>query len=234
MGHEASLKSTVALFDLDGTLLDTPRAIAGQLVAAVEHVTGNRPTFETAHSLIGLPLPEICATLSGLANDPAVQAIVARYLELYRANIVPAAAGLLFPGVESGLSRLADSGIDMAVVTNKQSDSAKLILDAAGISRYFTTVVGVDETERAKPHPDPALLALNRMRTVASSAVMVGDTPTDMNMARAVPMRSIAVTYGVATEEKLRACKPAAVATTFSEVVSLVESFRWEAKPKPA
>lgn len=210
----------VALFDLDGTLLDTPRAIAQQLIVAVAEITGRQASFEAAHALIGRPLPEICATLSELNEDSAkVLDIVGRYRDLYREKVVPAALNLLFPGVVAGLNELTKAGIEMAVVTSKQSDSANLILNEAGIGHYFDTVVGVDDTERAKPHPDPAFLALRRMSALSSWAIMIGDTTTDLRMAQAVPMRSIAVTYGVTGNEELQTARPTATASAFDEVV---------------
>lgn len=217
-----------ALFDLDGTLLDTPRAIAEQLVAAVGEVTGTEPTVATAQSLVGRPLPELCAVLAGIEkSDPRTEQIIQAYRHLYRTRVVPSAASLAFPGVLSGLAQLHKRGIAMAVVTSKQNDSARLILEASGLSRFFTTVVGVDDTALPKPHAEPALLALERLSVGPRAAVMVGDTAHDMSTAQAVPMRTIAVTYGVGAEQGLRALDPTATVTSFGAVTDLILSLHF-------
>ena len=83
------------LFDLDGTLLDTPRAIAEQLVVAVYETTGFLPAVAAAEGLVGRPLPQLCATLAGLdLTSPQVQEIVDAYRHLYRTRVVPEAAAL--------------------------------------------------------------------------------------------------------------------------------------------
>lgn len=214
------------LFDLDGTLMDTPRAIAEQLVAAVQQVTGRRPAVVEAQDLVGRPLPVLCAMLARLEPHSAlVGEVVEVYRRLYRTEVVPAAASLVFPGVLEGLARLRKHGVTLAVVTSKQSDSARLILEASGMAAHFTTVVGVDDTVLPKPHPDPALLALERLGVDSRAAVFVGDTAHDIGTAGAVPMRAIAVTYGVGTASGLQALQPHGIASEFGAVVDLILSF---------
>lgn len=220
-----------ALFDLDGTLLDTPRAIAEQLAAAVREVTGSTPSVGTAQALVGRPLPELCATLAEVElADPWTSRIMEAYRHLYRTKVVPAAASLVFPGVVAGLTQLHRRGVVMAVVTSKQSDSAKLILEASGLDKFFSAVIGFNDTVLPKPHADPALLALKRLSLGPHAAVMVGDTVHDVSTAAAVPMRAIAVTYGVGKETDLRRLNPMAVATSFGAVTDEILTLRYAGK----
>ena len=187
--------------------------------------TGFLPAVAAAEGLVGRPLPQLCATLAGLdLTSPQVQEIVDAYRHLYRTRVVPEAAALAFPGVVSGLKQLHERGLALAVVTSKQSDSARLILEASGLSRYFTTVIGVNDTALPKPHPDPALLALERLEVAPRAAVFVGDTVHDLATAQAVPMRTVAVTYGVGNETELRAMAPTGTVSSFAAVTDLILS----------
>ncbi|WP_247827430.1 HAD family hydrolase [Arthrobacter antioxidans] len=222
---ETAVEATVqsVLFDLDGTLMDTPRAIAAQLVVAVQQTTGRAPSLSEAKGLIGRPLPELCAMLAELEpGSSRVGEVVEAYRHLYRTEVVPMAASLVFPGVMEGLALLCEHGMKLAVVTSKQGDSARLILEASGMRKFFTTVVGVDDTVLPKPNPDPALLALQRLGVDSREAVFVGDTAHDIRTAQAVPMRAIAVTYGVGTATGLQALYPQGIASDFSSVVNLL------------
>ncbi|MBF6174779.1 HAD family hydrolase [Nocardia blacklockiae] len=213
------------LFDLDGTLLDTPRAIAEQMVLAVEAVTGVLPELEAARALIGAPLEQMAGALSGSAPDsPTAQAVSADYLVRYRELIVPKAADLLFPGVRGGLERLARSGLALAVVTSKKHQSAELILEAAGIREQFGAVVGADDVPHPKPHRDSAdaALAALGLTDTGPSGVVVGDTAADIGLGAAIGAFTVGVTYGVASTYQIAAAAPGFVAHTFDDVTRAV------------
>lgn len=185
------------LFDLDGTLLDTPPAIATALRAAVADVTGEELLLQDIVPLIGRPLPALCARLARRQEgDPVVLEIVAAYQRRYRHDIVPSARELVFPGVVQGLQAVQAQGIRLAIVTSKTHAAAELILDAAGLFGHFDVIIGADDVREPKPAVDPGWKALRRLSTDPQHAVMVGDSADDIRVANAVPMRSIGVTYG--------------------------------------
>ncbi|SIR88440.1 HAD family hydrolase [Williamsia sterculiae] len=227
--------SAVALFDLDGTLLDTPRAIVEQMGAAVEDVIGRRPDPVHTRRLIGSPLERMAAALGGHDETADVTArIAAGYLNRYRETIVPAAPELLFPGVRDGLTRLREAGVVSAVVTSKKHHSAEIILESAGIREYFAAVVGADDVEYPKPHRasgDRALGALGRTRVGPADSV-IGDTASDIGLGVALGARTIAVTYGVATVDELTAARPDALADHFDRVIDLL-LLQTESEPAP-
>ncbi|MGV9680747.1 HAD family hydrolase [Nocardia sp. NPDC003482] len=209
------------LFDLDGTLLDTPRAIAEQFALAVEAVTGTHPGEERARRLVGTPLERMAAELSGAAPDSDVaRAVAAEYLIRFREIIVPKAADLLFPGVRGGLERLARSGLRLAVVTSKKHRSAELILDAAGIADHFEAVIGADDVEHPKPHrasADAAFAALG-LTDAGPSGAVIGDTASDIQLGHAVGTFTVGVTYGVGTTYEIDSAAPDFVAHLFDDV----------------
>ncbi len=214
--------SSAVLFDLDGTLLDTPSAIAEQFAAAVEAVTGADPGIEAARRLVGRPLSEMAATLSGSAVDSATaQAVSDEYSTRYREVIVPKAADLLFQGVLGGLARLADAGLVLAVVTSKRHASAELILDSAGIRDHFGAVVGADDVEHPKPHRASGDLALRTLglADAGPAGAVIGDTAADIGLGDALGTFTVGVTYGVYSSSQIAATAPDHIAHTFDDVV---------------
>ncbi|MCX6408452.1 MAG: HAD family hydrolase [Propionibacteriales bacterium] len=192
------------LFDLDGTLVDTPHAIARELAAAVGATTGTAPRDEAARRLIGLPLDVMVARLAPGATPPERAEAVADYRRRFRERIVPEAAALLYPGVVDGLARMHDAGLSLAVVTSKYHDSAVAILASAGIADAFPVVVGADDVQHPKPHAEHALHALRALGRGADVSVVVGDTAHDVQMARAAGMHCIGLDHGVDAAETLR------------------------------
>ncbi|MFJ3927764.1 HAD family hydrolase [Streptomyces sp. NPDC090022] len=223
----------LAVFDLDGTLVDTPRAIVTTFEAAFAELTSRDPMAGKAvapsaiRATIGLPLPRAWSTLLELPeSDPLVTAGVEAYLRLFREIVLPRSRELLFPGVESGLARLRARGVVLAVATSKLQASAEALLEAAGLRGLFAVVVGADRVSRPKPDPESGQVILDRLGLPAARAVMVGDTTHDLLMARAAGMRSVAVTYGIHPADRLAQAEPTWVAHTFDEVIGAIVSAR--------
>ncbi|WP_330334087.1 HAD family hydrolase [Streptomyces sp. NBC_00536] len=211
----------LAVFDLDGTLVDSPRAIVSTFGAAFDALGVTRPADLAVRATIGLPLERAFALL--LEREPA-DAQVAEAVRLYRkffdTIVLPQAPGLVFPGVVEGLARLREDGVALAVATSKFHAPADALLTAAGLRASFAVVIGADEVTRPKPDPESGQVILERLAVAAEHAVMVGDTTHDLLMAKAAGMRSVAVTYGVHSAAELATAGPTWVADTFEEVVA--------------
>jgi phosphoglycolate phosphatase len=209
------------LFDLDGTLINTPPAIAVALQAAVVDTTGEELDLASIVPLIGRPLPALCARLVNRdEDDPVTIAVIAAYQDHYRRDIVPNAENLLFPDVAVGIAALAADGKQLAVVTSKNHHAAELILDSAGLLPFFEVIVGADDVRTPKPAADAGRHALQLLCAKAASAVMVGDTADDIHMADAVPMQSIGVTYGATSAAAMAALQPTFIVNDFPAVAS--------------
>ncbi|MEV8603901.1 HAD-IA family hydrolase [Streptomyces griseoviridis] len=213
----------VAMFDLDGTLVDSPRAIVEAFTAAFEAM-GRAPRDPAAvRATIGLPLERAFADLLEVErDDPSVAEGVARYQEAFRTVVLPRARSLVFPGVAEGLARLRGQGIVVTVATSKFHASADALLSAAGLREHITTLVGADDVSRPKPHPESGQLILGRLDARPEHAVMVGDTTHDLKMATAAGLASVAVTYGVHGRAELKSAAPTHVADTFPQAVEQI------------
>lgn len=210
---------TAALFDLDGTLVDSEPLIA-QAIQRMLAGHGHEVTFEQVVAALGPPLDGMIETLTGGTVDAATFAAMRReYLDHYDETIdqVPA-----LPGAIEMLDRLQDAGVAVAVVTNKHEDSATSQLTAIGWTDRFPVMIGADTTGHAKPAPDPAIEALRRLDRPAAQAAFIGDTDTDMQCAAAagIPIR-IGITH-VRPPEVLRAGGATHLCATLAEVQQIL------------
>ena len=211
------------IFDLDGTLVDTPKVIVATALQALRLQPRALPEPQAIRATIGLPLTVAFSGLLGLPEgSPEVEEVVQEYRRLWRANIVPRSAELLYPGVAEGVQLLRDLGLRLAVATSKVRSGAVAQLEAAGIAPHFQVVAGYDSVERPKPDPQMALYVLGQLGSSPSSTVMVGDTTHDLLMAHGAGLRAVAVTYGAHDEATLRTESPEWVAKDFAEVVRLL------------
>ena len=212
-----------AIFDLDGTLVDTPQVIVATALQALRGQPRALPEPQAIRATIGLPLTVAFSGLLGLAEgSPEVEEVVQEYRRLWRANVVPRSADLLYRGVAEGVQVLRDLGLRLAVATSKIRSGALAQLEAAGIAQHFEVVAGYDSVERPKPDPQMALYVLERLGVRPAGTVMVGDTTHDLLMAHGAGLRAIAVTYGAHDEATLRTESPEWVAKDFQEVVRLL------------
>ncbi|WP_084211808.1 HAD-IA family hydrolase [Pseudonocardia acaciae] len=224
--------TNLAIFDLDGTLVDTPTGIVRSFAATLTELGLPVPPDESIRATVGTPLASAFAHLLGLGpDDPLVARAVAGYHVAFRELVLPKAADLVFPGVVDGLAALERDGFALAVATSKFRANADALLGAAGLRDRFHLVVGADEVHNPKPAPDIGLLVLHRLRAPASTAVMVGDTTHDLRMAAAAGVRSIAVGYGVHPRAELESAAPTWLADTFDEVVELLLAGRHTPAP---
>ncbi|WBB79876.1 HAD family hydrolase [Micromonospora sp. WMMD882] len=195
--------TTAILFDVDGTLVDTPAGMTTVLRTVVtEH--GRSATDEQIRRTVGRPLTASCATLLALpADHPDVARAADRVRELFTETVIPSAARLVFPGVPELLAELRDRGHPLGVVTSKVRRSAVELLAATGLLDAFDTLSCHGMAERGKPHADLALLAADALGAPPARCVVVGDAVDDVRMANSAGMAAFGVTTGVATRIEL-------------------------------
>jgi phosphoglycolate phosphatase len=208
------------LFDLDGTLVDTPQAIVDVAQGTLAALGLPPAEPQAIKDTIGLPLPVALGQLIGTGPAGAADAVEI-YRVLWRAEVTPRIPKLLYPGVREGLAELKRSDLRFGVVTGKAQEGADSTVAAAGLQDLMDVVLGYTSVPNPKPAPDIAFLALERLGVRPEDAVLVGDSVHDLEMARRAGVRSIAVTYGAQPEAGLRAAGPTWVAATFPEVVRI-------------
>ncbi|WP_329337292.1 HAD family hydrolase [Streptomyces sp. NBC_00663] len=211
------------VLDLDGTLADTPRAITAIMLKIL--ADRGAPADEAdVRPLVGRPLEQNFAQLLGQAPDgPEIASALAAYRELFRAHLeATGPAELACAGVVEGLHAARSAGLRLGVATSKPRRAADRVLGLMGVAGLFDVVAGDDSVRHGKPDPEMALLVADGLGLPPARCVVVGDGVADMEMARAAGMRSIGVSYGVATPAELRAAGAEVVVDSFAAVLALV------------
>jgi pyrophosphatase PpaX len=180
----------VVLFDLDGTVVDTGAIILASMRHAVETVLGGSYSDEQLMAAVGGPGLE--AQMQ--AFDPHR---VDELVRVYRAHNEPLHQTIaVCEGMDVVLDELRDRGHRLGVVTAKRRATVDLAFARVPVEHLFEVVVGGDETREHKPHPAPLLLALERLGAGPGDAAYVGDSPFDMQAARAAGVHAIGVSWG--------------------------------------
>jgi phosphoglycolate phosphatase len=189
--------ATIA-FDLDGTLVDTAPDLIGALNWLLREQALPALPLSSARTIVGRgarTLIEQGFAAAGAPLDPvATPTLVERFIELYQGRI--AEESRPFEGVEAALDALAGAGALLCVCTNKRTDLSLALLDALDLSRRFSAIVGADRAPAGKPDPRHLIAAIEAAGGRLDRAVLVGDSISDVDAARAAGAPSIVVSFG--------------------------------------
>ena len=222
----------LAIFDLDGTLLNTVE----DLGTATNHALANCgfPTREMSdyYNLVGRGIYNLFRAAMQPA-DPSAPRIDAQTIE----KNVPLMASFFLPyyeehkcdrtrpysGISSLLHSLRDAGVKLAIASNKYQDGAEKLVRHFFPELDFVMVLGQREGQPIKP--DPAIV--NQILQAAhctdrQKVVYVGDSDVDMQTGANAEVRTIGVTWGFRTREELEGCSPSAVVDTPEQLLKAI------------
>ncbi len=207
------------LFDLDGTLVDSGDDIA----ASTNHVLSQdhlpRLRREQVLQMLGDGAAVLVERAYAHHGAKTPMDAVARYREHYRAHCLDATR--LYSGVEEMLRGLAPER-RIAVATNKPIAFARQIVTGLGLDEVVDTVVGPESADGPKPSPGMLLAALEDLGHDPGDAVMIGDSPTDVEAGHHAGTATIAVFWGYRDRDLLEASRPDLVASTVEELARLI------------
>lgn len=216
------MKPKIIIFDFDGTLGDTRHNIILTLQATMRDRGLELRSEEECAATIGLTLLDSFRTMYPSMSDEDAEACVKHYRDIFYRSIEESIPQL-FPGVASTLERLSDMGVVMSIASSRSSPSLLLFIRSMGIADHFSLVLGSDSVENHKPHPEPVLKTLEKLLFKPSEAIVVGDMPVDIVMARNASVRSVGVSYGNATREELVASGADYVIDNFAELLDIIK-----------
>jgi phosphoglycolate phosphatase len=192
------MNQKLAVFDLDGTLVDTAPDLIGTLNLQLAREGLEPIAFAQGRNLIGGGVERLIERALSLRGVPAMATEVSRiygeYLDHYAAHIADRSRA--FPGLESALDDLAAAGWRFAVCTNKLEWLSIRLLDALGLRSRFAFICGQDTFGVQKPDPDILRRTISAAGGRLSAAVMVGDSETDIATAKAAGIPIVAVDFG--------------------------------------
>ena len=204
------------LFDWDGTLVDSAEASYRCFVRLFESygIAFDRARFEGTYS------PNWQRTYESVGLDRALWPEAdRRWVEHYARE-----KSRLLPGAREALERLDRAGLAQAVVTSGDRARVSRELAELEVLPFIRTAVYGGDTPRRKPHPEALLLALGRLGVTPDRAAYVGDSPEDVEMARAAGVRAVGVPGGFPNREALAASRPDRLAPDLSAAVDFLLS----------
>jgi pyrophosphatase PpaX len=188
------------LFDLDGTLVDTIALLLASMRHAFTTCGVACPTDAQWTAGIGTPLQ---TQFRDFVKDD--DATVARLVAAYRAyqHEHHDALTSAYEGIPALVARLEERGHPIGIVTSKADYLAERALTWVGLIGHVDVVIGADSVTRHKPHPEPVLVALERLGAPRESAIFVGDSPHDVASGNAAGVRTVGVAWGAFDRDAL-------------------------------
>jgi len=187
----ARVRFRVVLFDLDGTVVDSGGIILASMRHATRTVLGREFSDEALMAAVGGPGLEHQMRVFG--GDVHVEELI----RVYREHNEPLHDELrCCTGMDDVLVALKEQGRRLGIVSAKRRRTVELAFASVAIGHLFDVVVGGDEAANQKPAPDLLLLALERLGAGPGEAAYVGDSPFDMQAARAAGLHAVGVTWG--------------------------------------
>lgn len=197
------MRYQTAIFDMDGTILETLEDMCASVNVTMDHVGYPRRTMDEVRRFVGngaAKLIERCMPAG--AEDPRYPAALEFYRAYYDAHAQIKTGP--YPGVPELLNQLSREGVRLAVVSNKPDEAVRALTE-----RYFPGVfpvaIGNRDGWATKPAPDSVYEAMRLLGARRESTVYVGDSDVDVDTARNAGLDSIIVTWGFRDENFLRA-----------------------------
>lgn len=214
----------LAIFDCDGTLVDSGASIYSALKATLEKNGLPVPPARVSRRVIGLSLVEAFAQLLPELSPEEHARIADDYKKAFSAlRLADRAEEPLFDGVLDLLDALEEDGWLLAVATGKSDRGLKHCLDQHGLHARFISLQTADR-HPSKPHPSMVAQAMADAGSAPERTFVVGDTSFDMAMAANAGATGIGAAWGYHDAEELLAAGALAVAEEPKAVLDLVRS----------
>jgi len=188
------------LFDWDGTIVDSAEASFRCYVRLFEsyRIPFDRERFQRTYS------PDWYRTYTtlGLPKECWDEAD-ARWLGFYAGE-----ENVMLSGAREALRRLQQAGMALGIVTSGTGHRVARELEGLGLPDLFQVIVSADDVEKRKPDPEPLIQGLAKLGVPAGEAAYVGDSPEDVEMARAAGVYVVGVPGPFPNREELKAAGP--------------------------
>ncbi len=216
----------LAIFDCDGTLVDSQANICLAMEHAFDEAGMTPPSRHATRRIVGLSLVEAMRVMLPGADRQVHIEMAERYKASY---LVLRNNGLehepLYDGIAGLLSSMDESGWLLGVATGKSDRGLERCLDHHGIKGLFVTLQTADR-HPSKPHPAMVYQALADAGTEAANAVVIGDTVYDIHMGKAAGTRTIGVNWGYHPVDELRGAGADAIAESMDELDAILGDFK--------
>ena len=210
----------LVILDFDGTLADTQPLIVSSLQRTISALHLPSRTDDECKTIIGLPLKECFTTLLGV-DDAMAERCAEVYRRVFDEDNHPGVV-TLFPHVLETLTALHKQGLLLAICSSRARPTLDGFVHTFQLEDYFSMIVGADDVQHHKPHPEPVQVILKQLGVVPEEALVVGDASYDILMGRNAGCRTCGVTYGNQSADDLSAAGADILVSDFAALLEAV------------
>ena len=212
----------LAVFDLDGTLLDSTDSIVTGVKLAWQTLGFPEPDPAVVKRTVGLPWEKAIPMILPGVSEAEMDKVRSYHQEVAQGlRRRPPRNETLFEGAREALDALETAGFLLGIVTSRAQRRLLELLEAHDLRQRFVTLKTVDHGP-GKPNPHLLNLAMAEAGVDRSDTVMIGDTTFDIEMARNAGTASVGVSWGVHEVEELSAAGADHIVDAFHEVPAVV------------
>ena len=215
------MNTRLIVFDFDGTLGDTQQIIVTTLHMTIAEMHLPERTDTECISIIGLPLAGCFRALYPDADEETVTLCADTYRQLFKENM-QTFTPVAFPHVVETLRKLKDMGLTLTIASSRWHKSLVELVHNLGIDDCISYLLGADDVELAKPHPEPVLQTLAATGIDASHTLVVGDMAVDILMGARAGARTCGVTWGNGSRRDLEEAGADHIIDSIEELLSLL------------
>lgn len=205
------------LFDFDGTLIDTNELIILCLQETCKKFLNRELSEEDLNAILGKLLVDQFKYMSETMYEDMVE----HYKQLYRQNHDKMIKE--FPGAKNILMNLKKLGCKTAIVSAKGRNGIKRGLSFLGLDNYIDVIVSAYDVENSKPHPEPALKAINALGGTKDESLLVGDSPYDILCGKNAGIKTVLVDWTLFPKQNILALNPDFYIKSFEELAHIVK-----------
>jgi len=205
-----------ALFDIDGTLLDTEEL----LLKSFEHTLAKNNIVKTRDeikSLIGNYIKVIYQNLSPESSSSELDVFIQTHFAFQESLLN---LSIPFPQTIKTLETLKGAGVHIAVLTNRVNTSRQS-MEISGIDKFVDLTITAADVTHPKPHQESIEKALSHFRVDASKAIMIGDSPADILTGKNAGVKTVGVSFGI-HGEKIKDQNPDFVINDIADVLPII------------
>ena len=207
------------LFDFDGTLIDTNDLIIYCLRQTYKEFLNKELSRDDLNAILGKVLVEQFKHLS----ETRYEDMVSYYRELYRRKHDEMVAE--FPGAGNAVEKLKKMGCKIAIVSSKGRSGIDRGLKHFSMEKYIDAVVSANDVQNSKPHPEPALMALEALEGVKKNALLIGDSPYDIQCGKNAGVKTALVDWTIFPKDDVLSHHPDFYIKSFEELLEIADRY---------
>ena len=222
----------LAVFDVDGTLIDSRSSIFRAAVEAAHAINIDPPTYDDVRAIVGVSLFDALAMMRPDLDSETIALYTHEFQQAFlRFHADPEFSEDLYLGAEETMRALKGEGWLLGMATGNSRRGVTRTVAKHGWGDLFDVTFCADDGP-SKPHPHMLQRNLDALGVATHEAVMIGDANHDMKMARSAHVRAVGVSWGFHTVEELQLAGAHDIVHDFTELKALLDDFNPQVLPE--